>query len=89
MKITFIVPSSQWLTAAGVRIRYKRLEPSFYEKGCHISITPLQDVTKRCIQESDVVIVSKIFSTDSLPKEADRKPEHELVNLKVCNKLVS
>ena len=66
MKITFIVPSSQWLTAAGVRIRYKRLEPSFYEKGCHIRITPLQDVTKRCIQESDVVIVSKIFSTDSL-----------------------
>ena len=66
MKITFIVPSSQWLTAAGVRIRYKRLEPSFYEKGCHISITPLQDITKRCIQESDVVIVSKIFSSDSL-----------------------
>mgnify|MGYP001284107060 CR=1 FL=1 len=66
MKITFIVPSSQWLTAAGVRIRYKRLEPSFNNKGCHISIIPLQDITERCIQESDIVIISKVFSTDSL-----------------------
>ena len=66
MKITFIVPSHQWLTAAGVRIRYKRLEPSFNNKGCHISIIPLQDITERCIQESDIVIISKVFSTDSL-----------------------
>ena len=66
MKITFIVPSPQWLTAAGVRIRYKRLKPFFYDKGCNISIIPLQDITERCIQESDVVIISKIFSSDSL-----------------------
>ena len=66
MKITFIVPSPQWLTAAGVRIRYKRLKPFFYDKGCNISIIPLQDITERCIQESNVVIISKIFSSDSL-----------------------
>ena len=66
MKITFIVPSHQWLTAAGVRIRYKRLEPFFNNKGCNISIIPLQDITERCIQESDIVIISKVFSTDSL-----------------------
>ena len=66
MKIIFIVPSPEWLTAAGVRIRYKRLEPFFYSKGCKISIIPIQDVSERFIQEADIVIISKVFSTESL-----------------------
>ncbi|MCB4412047.1 hypothetical protein [Synechococcus sp. MU1611] len=66
MRITFIVPSPQWLTAAGVRIRYKRLEPFFDKKGCIICIIPVQDVRVRLIQEADFVIISKVFSTDSL-----------------------
>ena len=66
MKIIFIVPSSQWLTSAGVRIRYKRLEPYFHQKGHEISINPLQDITEQCIEEADIVIVSKVFSSDSL-----------------------
>ena len=66
MKIIFIVPSSQWLMSAGVRIRYKRLEPYFYQKGYHVSIKPLQDITEQCIEAADIVIVSKVFSSDSL-----------------------
>ena len=66
MRITFIVPSPQWLTAAGVRIRYKRLEPFFYSKTCKISILSIQEITERLIQDADVIIISKIFSSDSL-----------------------
>ena len=66
MKIMFIVPSPQWLIAAGVRIRYKRLEPFFENKGCKIRTIPLQYVSERLLQEADVVIISKVFSTDSL-----------------------
>ena len=66
MKIIFIVPSPQWLTAAGVRIRYKRLEPFFEVKGCKICVIPLEDVSERLLQDADVVIISKVFSTDSL-----------------------
>ena len=66
MKITFIVPSTQWLTAAGVRIRYKRLEPFFHRNGYLVSIIPLQNLTETCIGESDIVIISKVFTPDSL-----------------------
>ncbi len=66
MKIIFIVPSPQWLTAAGVRIRYKRLETFFDNKGCKTCIIPLQDVSERLLQEANIVIISKIFSYDSL-----------------------
>ena len=66
MKIIFIVPSAQWLTSAGLRIQYKRLEPFFQNKGCQLSIIPLQDLTEKCIEEANIVIVSKVFSADSL-----------------------
>jgi hypothetical protein len=66
MKITFIVPSTQWLSAAGVRIRYKRLEPFFHSNGYLVSIIPLQNLTETCIRESDIVIISKVFTPDSL-----------------------
>jgi len=66
MKIVFIVPSPQWLTAAGVRIRYKRLEPYFNKKNCTISVVPIQEITERYLQSADVVIISKVFSSDSI-----------------------
>ena len=66
MRIIFIVGSPQSLTAAGVRIRYKRLQPFFHDKQFSTSIVPIQDISERDIQESDVVIISKIFSSDSL-----------------------
>lgn len=66
MKIIIIVPSAQWLASAGVRIRYKRLEPFFHNKGCQLTIIPLQDITEQCIEGANIVIVSKVFSSDSL-----------------------
>ena len=66
MKITFIVPSAQWLASAGVRIRYKRLEPFFNNNGCQLRIIPLENITEDCIKKANIVILSKIFSSDSL-----------------------
>ena len=66
MRIIFIVGSPQSLTAAGVRIRYKRLQPFFHDKQLSTSIIPIKDISERDIQESDVVIISKVFSSDSL-----------------------
>ena len=66
MKIIFIVPSSQWLTSAGVRIRYQRLEPFFKINDCIVNIIPIQDISESCLHSADVVIISKVFSSDSI-----------------------
>ena len=66
MKIIFVVPSSQWLTSAGVRIRYQRLEPFFKINDCTVNIIPIQDVSESYLRCADVVILSKVFSTDSI-----------------------
>ena len=66
MKIIFVVPSSQWLTSAGVRIRYQRLEPFFKINDCIVNIIPIQDVSESYLRCADVVIISKVFSTDSI-----------------------
>ena len=55
MKILFIVPSSQWLDSAGVRIRYKRLQPFFIDNGSLSRIIPLQDISESEISDADVV----------------------------------
>lgn len=66
MKIIFIVASTESLTAAGVRIRYKRLEPFFNRENCSIQIIALQDISELLLKDADVVILSKIFTSDSL-----------------------
>jgi len=66
MKLVFIVPSSQWLLSAGVRIRYKRLEPFFNGNGYSVRIIPLQDLSDSDIHDADVVVISKIFSHESI-----------------------
>ena len=66
MRLVFIVPSSQWLFSAGVRIRYKRLEPFFNKNGCSVRIIPLQDLLDSDIHYADVVVMSKIFSHESI-----------------------
>ena len=66
MRLVFIVPSSQWLLSAGVRIRYKRLEPFFNRNGCSVKIIPLQDLSDSDIHDADVVVMSKIFSHESI-----------------------
>ena len=64
MKIIFIVASTESLTAAGVRIRYKRLEPFFNRENCSIQIIALQDISELLLKDADVVILSKIFTSD-------------------------
>ena len=66
MNIIFIVPNTESLAAAGVRIRYKRLEPFFNKKNCSIKIIPLQNISYLEVKSADVVILSKIFTVDSL-----------------------
>ena len=66
MNIIFIVPNTESLAAAGVRIRYKRLEPFFNKNNCLIKIIPLQNITCLALKSADVVILSKIYTVDSL-----------------------
>ena len=66
MNIIFIVASAESLTAAGVRIRYKRLEPFFNRENCSIKIIALQNISESLLKEADIVILSKIFTSDSL-----------------------
>lgn len=66
MIITVIIPSKKWIDSAGVRIRYKRLYPYFKFKNVELRITPLEEVITSCINQSNVVIICKIFEIDSI-----------------------
>ena len=66
MIFTFIVPSASWMATAGVRIRYQRLKPYFASHNIHIRVIPLENIETSFLKKSDLVIISKIFSIDSI-----------------------
>ena len=66
MIFSFIIPSASWITAAGVRIRYQRLKPYFASHNIEIRLIPLEEISISCLQESDLVIISKVFTIDSI-----------------------
>lgn len=65
MKIIVLVPSTDSLATAGVRIRYLRLFEPLADAGVHLSVTPIDDFDA-ARADCDIAIVSKCYDARAL-----------------------
>ena len=66
MRVVFVIPSSESINAAGVRIRYRRLEPFLNQSGVSTLIIPIGDVDMLSLQEDSIIILSKSFTPGAI-----------------------
>lgn len=59
MKIAIIVPSEQYLTQAGTRIRYQRIEDGLAANGWTMSLVPMEELGGSRSFNADAVLFSK------------------------------
>ena len=65
MKICIIVPSQAYLSQAGVRIRYKRIQSKLKEMGCTLDLKVIDTIkTKKHITD-DIYVISKCFNANT------------------------
>ena len=66
MKICVLAPSASYLTSAGVRVRYRRIEGPLAELGHELSIRPITEFKRPQDFKHDVYIVSKCYDARAL-----------------------
>ncbi|WP_379923046.1 hypothetical protein [Erythrobacter sp. R86502] len=66
MKIKALVQSDQWLTRAGVRIRYRRIAPHLETMGASIRVDVIDNLEGRWLIDEDIVILSKCTDARAL-----------------------
>lgn len=61
MRLTVLVPSPQYLSSAGSRIRYQRLSDPLAQAGCELIITTIADFTKQSAAgKQQIILFSKV-----------------------------
>lgn len=65
MRIVVLVPSTQSIESAGVRIRYGRLTSALTDLGVSISVIPIDDFSAKAA-DCDAVVISKCYDARSL-----------------------
>lgn len=65
MKLTFVIPSLEFLASAGARIRYLRMIPLLKEAGYELELLPIVEIDKADIS-SGAVVFSKCFDSRAI-----------------------
>lgn len=63
MRFCVVIPHADFLTTAGVRIRYMRMEPALGFSHSSLSVVPIDQVAASDFSSADVFIFSKTYST--------------------------
>ncbi|MCB4393864.1 hypothetical protein FZZ91_00640 [Synechococcus sp. HB1133] len=66
MRILVSTSNLEWANSAGARIRYKRLIPYFEIDTVQLIIIPTSHITAQLIKKSDIVIIAKDYSLNSI-----------------------
>jgi hypothetical protein len=65
MNILVIIPSREWLDAAGVRIRYKRLIDPLSKLGINLRLAAIDDMEAELESNIDILLISKVMDCRS------------------------
>jgi hypothetical protein len=65
MNILVIIPSREWLDAAGVRIRYKRLIEPLSKIGINLRLAAIDDIEVEVETSIDILLISKVMDCRS------------------------
>ena len=66
MRIGILLSSKEQFAQAGVRIRYKRVEPSLQRLGHTLELIPIQNLTSSATWVHDVYVISKCYDARAL-----------------------
>lgn len=80
MKITFVIPSREFLASAGARIRYLRMVPLAEAAGHSVNLVPITEFPDM-FDAGDVVIFSKCFDARAIVAAARCRTEGRIVGI--------